>query len=206
MYKEFKGKNFFIVGGGNSLNVDILRDIPKESIICLNSSMVHLDEFFALFWMDHGWYCNQKNKKIINSKKISNKFFVSSNKPIYKDNDFTWIKRTQVLCDFSEDTRDVTVIGNNIGTCCLHFLDKVGANKVFLLGFDGKLVNGKSHSHSEYDRSTGKFTLKNQITPCFYELSKILQNIKVYNCYSESNIRCFPFTSVESALSNFNKS
>jgi hypothetical protein len=200
MYKDFEGKNFFIIGGGNSLNKNIISSLPKESTICLNSSMVHLDEFFSLFWMDHSWYKNPTNKKLMNEKKIKHRVFISSNKPIYNDTSFTWVKRTHIFCEYENDTNDVTVIGNNIGACCLHFLDKVKANRVFLLGFDGKHINGKSHSHDQYPVKTGKFTLQNQIVPCFTELKKNLRNIKVYNCYADSAIRCFPFISVEKAL------
>ena len=134
-------------------------------------------------------------------KDIKHKIFINNNQPIYADNEFSWVKRTNILCDYSnDDYNDLSVIGNNTGACCLHFLDKVGADSAYLLGFDGKIVNGKSHSHNEYKIPTQTCSLHNVITPCFDALQKNIKQLKVFNCFIDSNIKAFPFMSVANII------
>jgi len=205
--EDVKGNDFFIIGGGNSLDTSKLSQLPRDNVICLNSSMKYFNNFFGLFWLDISWYTNRKDK--IFQKNAKYKVFMTTVRPRPHDDRYIWIKRTDNLCRYSKDKdpNNVSVIGNNIGCLTLHLLDKLKANNIYLLGFDCKHVNGKSHSHDDYDNTTQLSSYRTSLIPCFEELSKNIKNIKIYNTYHDSAIKhCFPYKPLSRCLEKFNNS
>lgn len=196
----FEGKNIYVVGGGNSFDLSLVDLLPPDRTVCINSTFIHFKKFLALFWMDDSWY--RKNVYKFNKIDIKRQYYISMNKPITTTHSvLNWIKLASNDCSKYSSYKDSEeVIGNNTGCCVINFLDKMKARNIYLLGFDCRKVEGKSHSHSEYSFRLSDNTYKNVFLPCFDELSRNLKNSKVFNCYSGSAIKSFPYKNIKRVL------
>lgn len=198
--EDLKGKDVFLIGGGNSLQKDLLDDLPKDRVIALNSSVYHFKSCLALFCMDHDWY-NRNKWKVKKEVDVKHKFFIQKHRPDFKD--YEWIKRVSLKCDYHKADNDSLdeVRGTNSGCCVLQFLDKIGVSTVYMLGFDCKQVNGKSHSHDHYRFTLNDRIYKSNFIHCFNSLSKNIKNSKIYNCSNDTALKCFKYKSLKKVLS-----
>jgi len=194
MFKNFiNDQDIFLIGGGNSLDISILKKIPPENIIAINSSVYHLSKCLAIGFMDSNWY--KDNKNAISHLDIKYKFFIQRFKP--NDKDCIWIERIGNSCDYENDAHnDLSVRGNNTGCSMINLLDKLNAKNVFLIGFDCKRINGKSHSHNHYPFNLSENFFRDKFFNCFNTLSKNLKNCTVYNCTINTNLTMFPYYNI----------
>lgn len=195
----FSGKDIYLVGGGNSFDPKLAARLPKDRVVCINSSYVFFESFLALFWMDYSWY--QKNSHKVHRLKGVNLYNISTYNHFSSNFGVNWIKlHSQDYTKYRENLCGSGVIGNNTGAAVLDYLDKMKTRKVYLLGFDCKRVNGKSHSHSEYRFRVNDTNYESVFVPCFEALSNNLKNTKVYNCSAESALRCFEYRGIKRIL------
>ena len=195
----FFGKNIYLVGGGNSFDPILASRLPRDRVVCINSSYIFFKSFLALFWMDHSWY-QKKSHKI---KNLPDTLFynISPHNHFNVRTNIKWVKLySQDYKKYPENVSGEGVIGNNTGAAVIDYLDKMGASKIYLLGFDCKRISGKSHCHSEYNFKVNETNYNSVFLPCFEELSKNLQTSQVYNCSLESAIKGFPFKRIERIL------
>lgn len=196
----FKGKSIYVVGGGNSFDPSLVEKLPPDRTVCINSTFIHFNKFLALFWMDDSWY--RKNIYKFGKVDIAYLYYISMNKPITTTgSSLNWVKLATNDCSkYPLYSNDGEVVGNNTGCCVINFLDKMQAKNIYLLGFDCKKVNGKSHSHDEYRFRLSDNSYQHVFLPCFDKLSKNLINAKVYNCYRSSAIKSFPYKNINLVL------
>ena len=195
----FLGKNIYLVGGGNSFSPKLAAKLPRDRVVCINSSYIFFSQFLALFWMDYSWY--QKNSHKIHKLKDVKLYNISRYNPFSVRLHINWIRlHSQDYKEYKHNRDGEGVIGNNTGAAVIDYLDKMKANKIFLLGFDCKRVNGKSHSHSEYRFRVNDTNYESLFVPCFEELSRNLQHSKVYNCSAQSALKCFEYRGIERIL------
>lgn len=194
---DIRGKDIFLVGGGNSLPKELLGQLPVDQVIALNSSVYYFEKCLAILFMDAEWY--DTNSKKMNSVDIKYKFFIQRNDP--KRSECIWVERMGNKCDYENDTPHIHQIkGKNVGCSALHLLDKIGANNVYLLGFDCKTINNKSHSHNHYSFNLNDNVYIRNFLPCFARLAKSLKNINVFNCSNNTNLKEFPYRNINSIL------
>jgi len=197
----FMGKDIYLIGGGNSFKPEMVDLLPHDRVVCINSTYTFFPKCLALFWMDRGWYI--KNYKKMAEREIQYTYYISKNKPQTAKRGYKWI----YLHSYSHETTvkppqldDVSVTGNNTGCCAIDYLDKMKVNNIYLLGFDCKSIDGKSHSHDAYNFKLSDRTYTDVFLPCFESLSKKITHSKVYNCYAGSSIKAFRYKSLNSIL------
>lgn len=199
----FSGKDIYLIGGGNSFDPTITSKLPTKQVVCINSTYIFFREFLALFWMDHSWY--QKNSHKIH--KLKTKLYnISTYNQFSTKCGINWIKLySQDYKKYSTNLENNSVIGNNTGAAVIDYLDKNKANNIYLLGFDCKRVNGKSHSHNEYRFKVNEKNYNSVFIPCFEALNKNLQHAKVYNCSNDSALTFFPYKNLNQAIAEGSK-
>lgn len=195
----FYGKSIYVIGGGNSFDPKLVKRLPKDRVVCLNSTYKYFNNFLALFWMDSGWH--RKNASHFEKLSIEKKYYIHINKPVVSSQNFEWLKLASIdHKKYSKYKDTYQIVGNNVGCCVINYLDKMEAKNIYLLGFDCKQVDGKSHCHNEYKFKISDNTYNNIFLPCFNELSKNLINSKVINCSPNSSIKCFSYKNIITIL------
>jgi hypothetical protein len=89
----------------------------------------------------------------------------------------------------------------NSGMAAVLFCDDVGAEKVFLLGFDAQLTNGKAHFHGDHKPRMGNADGAKDGTwlEKSKEFAKMIK-IPVINCTRQTALRCWERRQLEDVL------
>ncbi len=94
--------------------------------------------------------------------------------------------------------------GSNSGYQAIGLARHFGAKRIVLLGYDMRVVNGRTHGHNGSRNPAAVFaqTLKHSMLPFFPLLVKPLreEGIEVVNATPGSALRCWPLTSLEEAV------
>ena len=198
--KDFKDGTFFIVGGGNSLQKEYLPLINPDNIIAINSSVYHLKKCHSLFAMDIKWVKRNK-EKVKKNVEVKNSFIISRMK--HKEQGFIHIDKKYPSMDYHIVDPTYSARGNNTGCGVIRFLDNVGAKKVFLMGFDCKVIDNRTHFHNYYKSSNPGTTkiYQNMFIPCFNKLYENLNTLEVYNCYGGSDLP-FEYVNIDEVYSD----
>lgn len=191
--KEVEGKDIYLIGGGLSFKPDEhIPLLPKDRVICLNSSIEDFDECLALMWLDATW--KSKNSALVreNRQKYSI-YFTINNQTLEPPQDMP-IRIRNVSCgkcDYKVRREPYNVCGNNVGCAAIDLLDQLNAKTIYLLGFDCSEEDGKSHYHERYDTYVKQRIYNTNFIPCFERLSKHIKNSRVVNLSEKSKIPCF---------------
>lgn len=199
----FLGKDFFIVGGGNSVDHRLSEVLPADMTICINSSFKVFGNAFALFWTDSSWF--RENAQAVKDSKIPNKYFIHSNKPSILPSDCNWLPLKSIKCEYYSKYRFTEhVVGNNTGCSTINYLDKMGARTLYLLGFDCVQVGGKSHFHNDYTSVMKDERYADTFIPCFKHLYDNLRQVKIINCSPYSQLKFFKHRHIDMVLKDLN--
>jgi hypothetical protein len=97
------------------------------------------------------------------------------------------------LRGFTWSMKDGIGHGNNSGYAALNLAVCLGANPIYLLGFDCSHENGKSHWHKGHPVKQSEVTVQKFIF-YFEKASQLLKSkgIRVINLNPESGLNCFP--------------
>ncbi len=200
----WEGETIAIIAGGPSLTqsqVDYVRG--KCKVIVINSSYLLAPWADLLYFCDNRWYeeCGHKDRtEFIEFKGIK----VTLRNPSMPEE----IKKL----DHRGGTGlclepDGLMTGSNSGYQCMNLAYHLGGNRQLLLGYDMKIINGKSHWHGGHKKDpkhtyTGKAdlivlahkTLEYTMLPKFLTIVKPLKEagIEVINCTPDSALDCFP--------------
>lgn len=191
-------QDIFLVGGGNSLPLDVIPYLPPSNTIYLNSSVVHAKECLAVMWMDVSWYNEHNNK--LQDIDVSNLIQINKSPPIQEH--IQWVKAASSSCDFNKSNLDppTHTRGNNVGCAAIKFLDSNDVKTIYLIGFDCKSVRGRTHNHSEYKLNKNNDSLyRRSFIPCFKQVSKYI-SCKVYNCSTDTALKMFEYINIWDAI------
>lgn len=184
----FLGETVYIVGGGPSLEGFDFSSLNNKITIAVNKSFLHLKNPTVIYWSDYRvyrWYENEilahKNAHKITNKPLPDNAGVIN---LLSTGKFGLEKDPHGLRD-----------GGNSGYAAMNLAYHFGAKKIILLGFDMKLINGKSHYHEGYDVNKKPDTkmYERLMLPSFDSIAEYLKKAKVqvYNASPESSITCF---------------
>jgi hypothetical protein len=204
------GQRCFVIGGGPSLegfNFERLRDQGK--IIAANRAYEFVPFADILFFMDgsnNTFYGLVKRGKLgpasLQAWKDFKGYRVFLNIMGRQYNDVYSVRSLGSL-GISDSLARGLYHGSNSGFGALNLALCLGANPIYLLGYDGKFKGGKSHFHPGYGRPIGERTFKSFVRG-FERLNQLLKktNFKVINLNPDSGIRCFPFMTIDEVLGN----
>ncbi len=210
----WKNRRCFIIGGGQSLKGFNFQRLGHELTIGVNRAF----EYFSpsvILWMDYqtfysdlldGKFGQEALKKFESIHSLKVALNVSGYK--YPDEVYS-LKRAGGRGFLSESLKNGLVDGDNVGYLALNLAVCLGANPIYLLGFDMK-GDGKGKQawfHSGYVKSSSDKVYKG-----FMENFKAVapelkeRKIEVVNLNPKSKMKCFPFGDINKLRPQVKKS
>jgi len=129
-----QGKEILIVAPGKSIEKQA---IELQSYISSNNPIVISVNFIPDFKIDALYISNLKRFKALehlNEFALTTKIFCTSNVSTTSDNNLSVINYANYLLDEA-------VISDNAGLMLMNLIDRIGASKIMLAGFDGYSIN-----------------------------------------------------------------
>jgi len=198
----WKGQRCFIIGGGSSLADFDFSKLKGENVIGVNRAFEKIDCTinFAMDYHLHKWITNGRLGPVAKKKFENYKGY-----PVWLDSvGYDYPKGIFIVN--GSDKRQLTLSmiegiggGTNSGYGALHLAVCLGANPIYLLGFDMYGKDGKqAWWHNGYpdkrnDKIYGMFI--NDFERIAPELR--LRKIDVVNLNAESNLKCFDFGKIK---------
>ncbi len=186
----------YIVGGGPSLKDFDWNLLAGKKVIAINRAFQVLPDADVMYWTDARFYRWFKNDiDSFAGLKVTCRPVVES------PGDIIVLKQnTAIKIDMRPD---FISSGNNSGFGAINLAAKLGAKRIYLLGYDMLSRDKETHWHSGYEVSHNHSIYSKmaaQMSSLPAEL-KIL-NIEVFNANPKSNMTVFRRVSLEAALSN----
>lgn len=206
--QAWRGQRCFIVGGGPSLRKFDFECLRGERIIAINRAFEDLEFADILFFMDSGFYKNVHSGKF--NPDTKKKFTTFKGHKLFLDimvrnyPDVYAVAKIESI-GVATSLKKGVFHGSNSGFGALNVAVCLGANPIYLLGFDMHHVkeNGKmrSHYHSGYPQRQPSGVLLNFIDN-FNKIAGILRakKIRVINLCPESSLKCFPKMTIKEVL------
>lgn len=186
----------YIVGGGPSLSNFDWKRLEGKKVIAINRAFEVLPSADVLYWTDSRfwkWYGNEIKK--FKGLKVTCRPY----SPISYD---VILLKAVNNKPYESDPSHISH-GNNSGYGAINLAVKLGAKKIYLLGFDMESDVNKTHWHTGYDakHNHGIYT---KMIQSFSVLAPVLSQmgVIVYNANPKSNLKAFNMCSIESALNN----
>jgi hypothetical protein len=186
----------YIIGGGPSLKNFDWNQLKGKKIIAINRAYEVLPWAEVLYWTDsrfYKWYKSDIDK--LNNIKVTCRPFhnIPQDVILLKSNNYNKL-----------DMRPSYIShGNNSGYGAINLAVKLGAKKIYLLGYDMNSKPNQSHWHSGY-QSSHNHTIYNKMISQFDGLPKELKelNIEVFNANPNSKLEVFRKCSLEDAIND----
>jgi len=207
----WQGKRCFIIGGGESIKGIDFNRLKGEHVIGVNRSFEFVDTEI-LFLMDIKFHdevtkgtLNEYTKKDVKKKWDEFKgvkVLLCPVSPYPLDSTIHMVRRIErkyVSLDISEGVYG----GSNSGFGALMLAIAMGANPIYLLGYDLR-VEHFTHWHSGYPKQTYYEQKEKTIRfrDGFMEFSKTIKSLgfNVVNLFRDSGINCFEFDDIDAVL------
>lgn len=202
---EWHGKRCFIIGGGESLVGFDFSKLDNELTIGINKVFQFYPKVKIDYLMDILFY-----NKILEDKELLEKWkefkgikvFLSPSNVKNLEKDVFLIKRLKDF-EISLDLEKGIYGGNNSGFGALMLAIALGADPIYLLGYDFK-CDSQSHWHGGYgdNRDLVKYRVRlERFMPDFEKLStKIGNDPLIINLSLVSKLNCFLFNNVNEIL------
>lgn len=207
---SWKGRRCFVLAGGPSLTNFDFSLLENELTIGINRIYESLD-CTILFAMDgrfYNWILEGKYGKIAKTKFVNfngMKIWLDlSNLPI---NNVFYI-RSSGRKGLSWNLANGLCHGNNSGYGALNLALVLGANPIYLLGYDMKFKNGKGHYHDGHPIpfvESMMNSFRNSFNQKIVHEELALNKRKVINLNRDSNLKCFEFGDLPIDLHEKNK-
>lgn len=191
----------FVVGGGPSLlGFDFERLRGRGRIIAINRAFEYVPFADALFFMDYKFY------KMYHDAGVKQQIWSSfQGKRVFlnimgRALDDVYSVRSLGRTGLSASLKAGLYHGNNSGVGALEIALIMGARPIYLLGYDMRHENGRSHFHAGYGVRQHEGIAKSFII----DFERIFAPVKargvIVNLNPRSALRMFPFGNVEEVL------
>jgi len=214
---SWSGRRCIIIGGGPSLRGFDRSVIKDELTIGINKEFMFSSSTIN-YSMDYTFFELLNNNQRMDPEEIlmrrlwkeykGIKVFLKHDKGRFSDYVYTVnrIKREII----SLDLKNGIYSGNNSGIGGLMLAIALGSRKIGLLGFDMKIVNGKTHCHGGYKRGNGKpkhniesmTRILNDFKIRFETIATPVKQagVEVFNLNKNSALNCFPKITLQEFL------
>jgi len=207
---SLKDQPCYIVGGGVSVKQFDLSKLDNKMTIGINKAFQFYPNVKINYSMDSDFYEGMKSGRYNDSdpskETIWDTWIKYQGKRIFlapmerkKYGEEVYLIRRQPGPKISRNLEDGIYGGQNSGLGALTLAIALGANPIYLLGYDMK-ADVKTHWHNGYPgRDINDFREKllryrNEIETLALQIKQM--GIVVFNLNLESGLRCFPFTTV----------
>ena len=197
---SWKGQRCFIIGGGFSLNRFDYSLLKDDLTIGINRAFEKFNPTISFFsdtrfwgWLEQGHF-GEGTKEKFKSQKI---------KVAFNYIDFPYpdgvLKVNEYQNDYiSFDLNNGIMLGDNSGFAALNLAICLGANPIYLLGFDMKNINGRANWHEGYpEKAPGN--IYDLYLKHFERNAGLIKErgFKVINLNPKSELKCFEFGNIE---------
>ena len=203
---SWKGRRCFIVGGGPSLKGFNFPRLNQELTIAVNRSFEYFEPSVIL-WMDYQTFYMDLMKGVFGDE--ARRRFMSSPALKVTLNLSKYHYPADVYSIHAAPGGDKRITfslaegigsGENSGYAALNFAVCMGANPIYLLGFDmrGDGEGGQAWFHSGYKSDQGEGVYRKFIE-AFEYAAPILKDkgVEVVNLNKKSGLTCFPFGDIK---------
>jgi hypothetical protein len=191
---DLSDSTVFLLGGGPSL-LDSLpelekhlehKEIRKWKIFSINESIYVAPYSDLLFFRDTSWYLG--NKSVVDAW---TGVVVTSTASKFYDPKVNVVKMKH--CDNFLIGGDTIKYGRSAGHIALSLAIDLGAKKCMLLGYDCRIVNGRTHFHDKPSNAIA-ITYKEYFLPSWigWGDAALAAGVEVVNCTPDSAILSFP--------------
>ena len=193
--KIWTNETVYIIGGGPSLKGFDWNRLKGKKVIAINRAYEVMPNADALYWTDsrfYRWFKNDINN--LNTLKVTCRPFNGI------PNDVVLLKaNSAMILDMRPDSISH---GNNSGYGAINLAAKLGAKKIYLLGYDMNSEGNNTHWHSGYE-SRHNHSIYNKMMRYFESLPAELKKhgIEVYNANPQSKLDVFPKCTIDEAIS-----
>lgn len=195
----WQGRRCFIVGGGPSLKGFDWTKLRGELTIAINRAFEYLDADI-LFAMDSGVHDTIMSGRFGDA--VRDKFERFSGLKVWLDSGVKGVLhlRNNGLTGLSPSLEDGLSTGGNSGYAALNLAILLGANPIYLLGFDmkGDGQGGQAWFHNGYPTKQSE-DVYGDFIKAFDAVAPEIRSrgIDVINLNPESGLKCFPFGKFE---------
>jgi hypothetical protein len=196
----WQGQTVYIIGGGPSLTGFDFNKLQGKNVIAVNKAYAYAKQPYVLYWTDsrfYNWYKDEINAlpcmKVTSSSNFRN-----------TGNGITILKN-KTGKELNLECKPFEICaGNNSGYGAIHLAIKMGAKKIYLLGYDMQLEANKSHWHDGYPvannpRASIYASMLNYIEA---NANIIKSAVNIYNTNRKSALKCFDFCTIDDALAS----
>lgn len=203
---SWTGERCFIIAGGPSLTgFDFERLRGKGRVIAINRAFEFAPFADVLFFMDNRFYMLYHSARDASSAEKWKAFpgikvFLNMSGRKYED---VYSVRKLGKTGLSNSLRTGIFHGNNSGVGAINLAYCMGANPIYLLGYDCKFDGNKSHFHSGYTVKQHEGSVRS-FAKEFARLDRYLRRTKarVINLNPQSGCKAFPFGNLEEVLND----
>jgi len=193
---EWMDEPCFIIGGGPSLiGFDFERLRGYGRIIAINRAYEFIPFADIHFFMDRSYYKRIQGEAAWQAFQ-GRKIYLNKSSPGILDKIILLhpLGRTGL----SKSIAAGIYHGNNSGAAAIGLAYALGANPIYLLGYDCKRIPEHSYFHSGYGKRISDFVLARWVK-YFNAMAPLLQanGTQVINLNPDSAIRCFPFSTMD---------
>ena len=187
----WKGETVAIIAGGPSVNqkqIDYIFNETTYKSIAINNSYQLAPKSDMLYFCDLRWYTWHKdNKLFINFKGI--RVTLKNNQGVPED--IHSLNNTGPIGLETDPTGLKT--GSNSGYQVLNLCYHLQVKNIILIGYDMRVVNGKTHWHKAHKHTPSHKIYKTNLLPKMNNIIEPLKSagINVLNCTPGSALECF---------------
>ena len=194
---QLRGQDVFIIGGGSSISELNMSLLHGKKIITINDGYdaVNPNDVVAMFWCDASW-ADSRYREL---EKHPCKLRFSKR----KQRNFNTLSGAYGSCilhhsgDFGYESNKYGVRGNNGGAQVLNLIINMNPKCIFLLGYDMRRINNKSHFHNKHQLQVSDNIYSTLFIPSINSMAEELKKYSnippIYNCSPFSALQCFPF-------------
>ncbi len=210
---SWRGQRAFIIGGGPSLKgFDFERLKGKGKIIAINAAFKFCMFADIMFFMDKANFYQPLINNRFNDNGIKKSWDEFEGYKVFLDllqkraipGCYMLYANSALREGVTHTMKKGLIHGNNSGHGALNLAYCLGANPIYLLGYDFYFVGPKKqrgHFHKVYNHELSEAGFKNFIK-FFKKSSEILRRmrVQVYNCNPKSHLKFFDFSDIDEVL------
>jgi len=167
--QPLKDQPVVIVGGGPSLSVEVVKAIAPYNLILTNNAFMVFCDPQVVVAMDRRWWeWHGNNVQAMGHKSIC---ALRPGQHLATKADVAILEKA-VDQNHSDDPGIIS--GKNSGHAAIQMAVHLGANRIYLAGFDMEFTGGRTHWHDGHRIPSSEANYKTRFKPMLEDLTKIL--------------------------------
>lgn len=193
----WEGKTAFLLAGGDSLRTFDVERLRGRLVVAINQSIDRAPWADAVFFTDSGWF--EKNRETLEN--FQGHILTLSRTAKREMNER--VKRLEIenFEDFPPPGTRAIKAGRSSGHTAISVTVSMGAKTIILLGYDMRIVNGRSHHHNAYGTQSPEL-YSHDFIPKFAGWNAAAQRagVTILNATPGSALAEFPIVDIEDIL------